>query len=175
MAFCVQLASGDTARLLSHLAGARQMSAGVKLARCHSDREGQNLLHKLAKSSQDTIACGYFRQNTAHLLKMGSLPPPHTQIFLRHLYHLQPCSSPQLTQPRQRRRQERGPAQPRAGKRKTKSPEMPRTQKPARLSAETLKKDRGLRELRNPANRSQVQDARTQVTHFHGPALSWCH
>lgn len=48
--FNVQLASGGAARLLSHLAGARQMSAGVKLARCHSGREGQNLFRAGAKS-----------------------------------------------------------------------------------------------------------------------------
>lgn len=58
------------------------MSAGVKLARCHSDREGQNLLHKRAKSSQDTIACGYFRQNIAQLLKIRSrfFFPSHTDL-----------------------------------------------------------------------------------------------
>lgn len=88
---------------------------------------------------------------------------PLTQTFLRHPSHLQPCSSPRLTQPRQRRRQEGGPAQPRAETRETRSPEMPRTQEPARQSVEMLKKGRGLREWGNPANQSQAQDARTQV------------
>lgn len=60
--FSVQLASGGTAQLLSHLAGARQMSAGVKLARCHSGREGQNLFQKCAKSMQDKVAREYIRK-----------------------------------------------------------------------------------------------------------------
>lgn len=60
--FSRQLASGGTARLLSHLAGARQMSAGVKLAHCHSGREGQNLFHKRAKSLQDKVAHEYLKQ-----------------------------------------------------------------------------------------------------------------
>lgn len=88
---------------------------------------------------------------------------PFAKTFLHHPSHLQPCSSPQLTHPRPRRRQEGGPAQPRAGTRETRSPEMPRTQEPARQSVEMLKKDSGLREPGNPANQSQAQDASTKV------------
>lgn len=163
----MQLASGGTARLLSHLAGARQMSAGVKLARCHSGREGQNLFHKCAKSLQDKVAHSYFKycklaKNFSFLL---------TQIFLHLPSHLQLCSSPLVTQLRQRWRRERGPAQPRAGTGETRSPEMPLTREPARQSVEMLKKDRRLTKQGNPVNRSQAWDARTQVQQLHFKVL----
>lgn len=160
--FSPQLASEGTARLLSHLAGARQMSAGVKLARCHSGREGQNLFQKCAKSWKKNKGSTWNVQiNTAYTCLIMFLTL--MQTFPHHPSHLQPCSSLRLTRPRQWQRQGGGPAQLRVGKKETRSTEMLQRQEPVLQSVEMLKKDKELREQGNPASQSQARDARTQV------------